>query len=90
MSDVKPDLLRLGELAGGLGLHEHLCLIYDTKEQQLAAALPYLRAGLERRERCLYIADENSGTAVLDALRKGGTEVDLRWSRLVGQKNGSP
>jgi signal transduction histidine kinase len=85
VSDAKPDLSRLGELASGLGLHQHLCLIYDTKEQQLAAALPYLRAGLERRERCLYIADENSGAAVLDALRKGGIEVDrhLRNGALI-------
>ena len=56
MSDAKRDLSRLAELAGGLGLHQHLCLIYHTQEEQFAAALPYLRAGLERGERCLYIA----------------------------------
>ena len=76
MSDAKRDLSRLAELASGLGLHEHLCLIYQTQEEQFAAALPFLRAGLERGERCLYIADENSAAAVLDALRKAGTEVD--------------
>ena len=76
MGDAKPDLSRLAELVGGVSLHQHLCLIYETKEQQLAAAVPYLRAGLDRRERCLYVADENSGAAVLDALRKGGTDVD--------------
>ena len=85
VSEAKPDLSRLGELAGGLGLHEHLCLIYETQEEQFASALPYLRSGLERRERCLYIADENSGTAVLDALRKEGTDVDrhLRSGALI-------
>ncbi len=77
MSDAKPDLSRLAALAGGIGLHEHQCLIYETEEEKFAAALPYLKAGLERRERCLYIADEASGAAVLDALRKVGTEVDL-------------
>jgi signal transduction histidine kinase len=47
--------------------------------------LPFLRAGLERRERCLYIADENRAAAVLDALRKGGTDVDhsLRSGALI-------
>jgi hypothetical protein len=30
VSDPKPDLSRLGELAPGLGLHELRCLIYDT------------------------------------------------------------
>jgi len=76
VSDAKPDLSRLAELAAGLGLHQHLCLIYDTPEEQFAAAVPYLRAGLDRNERCLYIADENSGSAVLDALRNAGTDVD--------------
>jgi signal transduction histidine kinase len=85
VSDAKPDLSRLSELAGGLGLHEHLCLIYETQEEQFAAALPFLRAGLERGERCLYIADANSGATVLDALRKGGVEVDrhLRNGALI-------
>jgi signal transduction histidine kinase len=85
MSDANPDLLRLAELTGGLSLHEHLCLIYDTQEQQLAAALPYLRAGLERRERCLYITDDNTAATIRDALRKGGTDVDrcLRSGALI-------
>jgi signal transduction histidine kinase len=76
MSDAKPDLSHLSELASGVDLHEHFCLVYDTDEELLAAALPYLRAGLERRERCLYFADENKSASILEALRKGGTDVD--------------
>ena len=76
MSDAQADYSRLAELVGGLGLHQHLCLIYDTQEEQFAAALPYLRTGLERGEKCLYIVDENTAAAVVDALRQGGTDVD--------------
>jgi two-component system, chemotaxis family, sensor kinase Cph1 len=76
MSNTQVDHSRLAELAAKLGLHEHLCLIYDTQEEQFAAALPYLRAGLERGEKCLYIVDETTASAVLDALRKGGTDID--------------
>jgi len=76
VSDAEPHLAGLSELAGGLGLHEHRCLIYDTQEEQFAAALPFLRAGLARGERCIFVADENSAAAVLDALRKGGIDVD--------------
>lgn len=76
MVDAHADYSRLAEVAGGLGLHEHLCLIYNTQEEQLAAALPYLRTGLERGEKCLYIVDENTAATVLDALRQGGTNVD--------------
>lgn len=90
MSDTQGDYLRLEELAAKLGLHEHPCLIYNTREEQLTAALPYLRAGLERGERCLYVADENTAATVLQALRKGGTDVDrhLRSGALtVGSRN---
>jgi len=85
VNDAKPDLTRLSELASTLGVHEHLCLIYDTQEERFAAALPFLRIGLERRERCLYIADENNAAAVAEALRKGGTDVGryLRRGALV-------
>jgi PAS domain S-box-containing protein len=76
MSNTQVDHSRLAELAAKLGLHAHLCLIYETQEEQLAAALPYLRAGLERGEKCFYIADENTASAVLDALHKGGTDVN--------------
>jgi hypothetical protein len=76
MFDAQTDFSRLAEVVGGLGLHEHLCLIYDTQEEQFAAALPYLRIGLERGEKCLYIVDENTAAAVLDALRRGGIDVD--------------
>lgn len=76
MGDVKPDLSRLGELAAGLGLRQHLCLIYETQEEQFAAAIPFLRSGLERGEKCFFVADENNGAAILNALRKAGTDVD--------------
>jgi signal transduction histidine kinase len=86
MSDDNPDLLHLAKLTCGLSLHEHLCLIYDTEEQQLAAALPYLKAGIEQREKCLYIeADENTAATIQDALCKAGTDVDgcLRSGALI-------
>jgi hypothetical protein len=53
VSEAQVDLSRLAELTAGLGLHQHLCLIYDSQEEQFAAALPYLRTGLERGEKCL-------------------------------------
>src|ERR1700720_4294059 len=85
VSDAKPDLERLGALASGVGLHEHYCIIYETEEEKFAAAVPYLRAGLKRGERCLYVADEDSRVAVLDALGRAGTEVDryLRTGALI-------
>jgi len=59
-----------------VGPHDHLCLIYDSQEEQFAAAIPFVRIGLERGEKCLYIADDNTVGAVFDGLRASGIDVD--------------
>jgi PAS domain S-box-containing protein len=59
-----------------LGPHDHLCLLYDNRDSQFAAAIPFLRIGLERGEQCLYIADDNTAEAVLGGMRAEGIDVD--------------
>jgi hypothetical protein len=76
LADAHADYSRLAEVVAGLGLHEHLCVVYDTQEEQFAAALPFFKAGLAWREKCLFFADEKTAGALLDALRKVGTDVD--------------
>lgn len=68
-----------------VGLHDHLCLIYETKEEQFAVIVPFIRFGLERGERCVYIADENTARVVSDLLRSHGIDVDsaLRSGALI-------
>lgn len=56
--------------------HDHLCLIYETPEEQLAAAVSFIRIGLDRGERCIYILDESTPDAVLGAMRREGIDVD--------------
>ncbi len=54
----------------------HSCLVYENREEQFAATVPFIQLGLERGEKCVYICDENSTTEVLQALRGGGIETD--------------
>ncbi|NEU56636.1 MEDS domain-containing protein [Halorussus sp. MSC15.2] len=56
--------------------HDHLALVYETTEEQFSAAIPFVEQGLDRNERCLYIADENSKTEVLAAMRDAGVDAD--------------
>ena len=56
--------------------NDHFALIYGSQAEQFAAAIPFIRNGLERGERCLYIADENSEEDILDAMRNHGIDVD--------------
>ncbi|MHB1190545.1 MAG: MEDS domain-containing protein [Armatimonadota bacterium] len=59
-----------------LTVHAHLCLIYETREEQFAAVVPFMKIGLEHGEQCVYIADENTAAAVLEAMRAGGIDTE--------------
>jgi PAS domain S-box-containing protein len=76
MNDRQPDGSRLAERLAKIGVHEHLCLIHASTEQQLAAALFFMKTGLERGEKCLYIADTNATATLVNAMRAQGIDVD--------------
>jgi PAS domain S-box-containing protein len=76
MSDPGSPSSELLDVLGKIGPHEHLALIYESKEEQFAAAIPAIRIGLERREKCVYVADDNTSDDVIDALREEGIDVD--------------
>lgn len=76
MQNTDTSQTRLIHAIEKLSAHDHLCLIYSTREEQFAAAVPFMRTGLERGEKCVYIADDNTATEVLGAMRAGGIDVD--------------
>ncbi|SEV99976.1 MEDS domain-containing protein [Natrinema salifodinae] len=55
---------------------DHYALLYEDRDEQFAAAIPFIEEGLERDERCLYVADENPRDAVLNAMAERGIDVD--------------
>jgi chemotaxis family two-component system sensor kinase Cph1 len=56
--------------------NDHVALIYRNRVEQFAAAIPYIRVGLERNERCLYIASDNPVRTVIEAMEADGIDVD--------------
>ena len=75
-------------MAHGFRRGEHICVIYDTEEEQLATAAAYLADGIWHGERCLYIAASRDavlrfraalGAKGLDAaiLCEGGALIEL-------------
>jgi DNA-binding CsgD family transcriptional regulator len=50
----KSDIAFLGDVAWGT----HVCLFYETKDDLLDMLIPYFKAGLERREFCLWAVSE--------------------------------
>jgi signal transduction histidine kinase len=75
MSDPGSYSSELLDVLQEIGPHAHLALIYESKEEQFAAAIPAIRIGIARHERCVYVADDNTTRDVLDALRDGGIDV---------------
>jgi chemotaxis family two-component system sensor kinase Cph1 len=54
---------------------DHACLFYTSPEEQFATVLPYIKAGLEQNEKCLYIVDDNHVVFVLEAMDKAGIDI---------------
>ena len=65
----------LAAAMAGLGTHDHLCLIYESREEQFAAVVPFIGDGLAAGQRCLYVADDNTVECVRAALHDAGIDV---------------
>lgn len=59
-----------------LQANDHAALFYRNRAEQFAAAIPYIKTGLERNERCLYIASDNPVRTVIEALETAGIDVE--------------
>lgn len=60
---------------------DHICTLFSSREEQLSAAIEYIRGGLERGERCLYVCGEQSPDEFRAALRAAGVDVDREAQR---------
>ena len=76
MSNAKISLSKLIDTIDKLRLHDHLCLIYESQEDQFDAIIPFITLGLARKEQCVYIVDDNTARAISDKLRAEGIDVD--------------
>jgi signal transduction histidine kinase len=61
---------------GQLGPHDHQSLIYESVEDRFAVAIPFIKIGLDRGEKCVYIADDGKKEAVQDAMYAQGIDVE--------------
>jgi signal transduction histidine kinase len=55
---------------------DHLCSIYESPQEYFAVAIPFIRIGLDRREKCVYIVDDEPEPVVRDALVAEGIDVE--------------
>jgi two-component system, chemotaxis family, sensor kinase Cph1 len=60
---------------------DHICTLYASLEEQLAAAIEYVNGGLARGERCLYVCGEHAPDAFREALQNAGIDVQAEEAR---------
>lgn len=60
---------------------DHVCTLYSTRDEQLAAAVTYIRGGLSRGERCLYVCCEHSPDEFRAGLQDAGIDVAAEEAR---------
>jgi signal transduction histidine kinase len=67
-----------------IGPADHVCTLYEQRDEEVAIAVSYIRAGLERGELCVCVVDDG-GETILTALASEGVDVDaeMREGRLV-------
>ncbi|MDX6405514.1 MAG: hypothetical protein QOH70_2969 [Blastocatellia bacterium] len=67
-----------------IGPADHVCTLYHQREEEVAIAVSYIRAGLDRGELCLCVVDDG-GESILEALASAGVDIDaqMRKGRLV-------
>lgn len=56
-------------------LGDHAALFYRTRAEQLSAVIPFIAIGLERNERCVYIAEDNTISEICRHLQEFGVDV---------------
>ncbi|WP_226011470.1 MEDS domain-containing protein [Halomicrobium salinisoli] len=64
------------ESVDGHDCNDHFAHVYETPEEKFEAAVPFVRHGIERGDRVLYVVDESTEADVRAALRAGGVDVD--------------
>jgi hypothetical protein len=82
---VGVDLLGYKLIEAEIKPGEHLCFFYENKTEQFQIVIPFLIEGLARKEKCLYIADENTVEEVKAGLLMHGVDVDQNMK--TGQFN---
>ena len=59
-----------------LGPHDHFCSIYESPEEHYAVAIPFMQIGLDRGEKCIYIADDGMVGDVRHEMESEGIDVE--------------
>ena len=75
--------IRLNEMLENLKPHDHLCLIYESKNEWRDAVVPFIAIGLKKGEKCVYIVDTSTADEIRGYLNE--ESIDVVSSEQSGQ-----
>jgi signal transduction histidine kinase len=64
------------EALDGHHCNDHFAQIYESDEERFAAAVPFVRHGLDANERVMYVVEEDREDEAWSVLRDGDIDVD--------------
>ncbi|NYB52472.1 MAG: MEDS domain-containing protein [Methanobacteriaceae archaeon] len=70
------DSYNLKDALKSLKPHDHLCLIYESLHEWQDAIIPFIRIGLERGEKCVYIVDSRTARELRTILKEEAIDVE--------------
>ncbi len=71
-----PEYAALYGLIDELEPHNHLCLIHESRREWAETIVPFIRSGLERNHKCIYVVDVHSAGEIKKILREDGLEEE--------------
>src|SRR5580765_7874832 len=63
-----------------IGPADHVCTLYEQRDEEVAIAVSFIRAGLDRGELCACVVDDG-GESIFDALASEGVDIDAEIRR---------
>lgn len=59
-----------------LSPHDRCCLIFEDRQEQFASVAAFLRVGLERGKKCVWVVPDAERPAAGEALREAGVDLE--------------
>ena len=73
---IRPGDVSVIKMLEMLKPHDHLCLIYESKEEWRAMVVPFISIGLRQGEKCIYVVDTSTAEEIRNYLLEEGVDVD--------------
>ena len=71
---LQPEAVNLTKMLETLKPHDHLCLLYESRQEWRAAVVPFISIGLKCGEKCAYIIDTGTADEIRKYLREEGID----------------